>query len=423
MSYTPIHLSKLFRAFEPKDLRAWLVIECPALDDDALWKGKSRKAIKAQVVPVLLSHLDKPACRQLDAHAERIALLADRAGREAWTYMRSKLVEALGAAEVAAIELGGNGYFRALALFRHDPKLFVQVEVVRYADEWRGGKLYSGFQVPKDKTPRFDAVTKATFEAAVDELFQSHGEIVAEHFEQEQEDEDGEARTLHHFHVSLKGLEEFVDTMVDKQIVAGSIFPLNQIRIVYIPADGLLEVYAHDRNHHNDIGRLFAIHVLGESGDITLLPERRYALERLRESTPLPIDPADLLRIDGIDVMEVRFAAGSRGSDFTIKRGSKETRTVYQMAESQFRERDPFKSVNPIFRVRIVIRLRKTGPNEPARKLPIVITLPNRCNIRHRCDGDQRLGERYVRYWGLVVKEEEPADAVPAGLAHTTASS
>lgn len=423
MSYIPIHLAKLFRAIDPKDLRAWLVTECPLLDDDALWKGKSRKAIREQVMPALLKNLDKSTCRQLDTNAERIGLLADRAGCEAWTYMRSKLVDALGAAEVAAIELGGNGYHRALALFRRDPKLFTQVEGVRYTDEWRGGKLYSGYLIPKSKTPLFDAVTKAAFEAKVDELFQSHGEIVAEHFEQEQEDEDGEARTLHHFHVSLKGLEEFVDTMVDKQIVAGSIFPLNQIRIVYIPADGLLEIYAHNRNHHQDIGRLFAIHVLGENGDITLLPERRYALERLRDSTPLPIDPADSLRIDGIDVMDVRFEAGSRGSDFAVKRGSKEPRTVYQMAEAQFRERDPFKSLNPIYRVRIVIRLRKSGPNEPARKLPIVITLPNRCNIRHRCDGDQRLGERYVRYWGLVVKEEGPADAVPAGLAHTAASS
>lgn len=415
------HLAKLFRPLEPKVMREWLVTVCPFLEDDALWDGKTRKEMRDRVLPVIRDQLNKVACRKLDATAERVLLLADRAGQEAWTYMRGKLVAQLGAAEVDAIEGGGNGYYRVLTLLRRDAKLFAEVEGVRYADEWRGGRLYSGFLVSRHKTPQAASPWKEQFETALDALLGANGEIVSEHFEQHQEQDDGEIRTLFHSHVVLKGLEDYYETMIGKEIVAGSIFPLNQIRIVYLSDEGLLEIYAHRRHLRPEIARLFAIHLLGESGDLELVPKRRYALERLRDSTPLPIDPADALRIEAIDVMEARFAAGNKGSDFTLKRGSQEPRTLYQMAAAQFAGRDPFKGLNPITRARIVIRFRKTGPNDSARKLPIVITMPDKCNIRHRSDSDQKLGDKYVRLWGLVV-DEEPPDAIPVGLANTPAA-
>ena len=139
MTMPLVHLSKLFRSLEPKVLRDWLVTECAALDDEGLWQGKTRKEVRDQVLPVILAHLDQPRCRKLEATAERVLLMADRARQEAWTYMRAKLVEKLGPAQVDAIENGGNGFFRSLTLYRRDAGLFAQVEGVRYADEWRGG--------------------------------------------------------------------------------------------------------------------------------------------------------------------------------------------------------------------------------------------------------------------------------------------
>jgi hypothetical protein len=406
---------------DPKVMREWLNRESVVLNDDALWKGKTRKEIRDQVLPVIAAHLDKPECARLEATAERVMLVADQAGQEAWNYMRSKLVEQLGAKPVDAIENGGNSYYRALKLFLVNAGVFGQVEGVRYADEWRGGKLYSGFLAPKGKAPCFDSPVKEDLESAVDALFGSAGEIVSESFEQRQELDDGSERTLFHFHIVHKGLEDNYETIEGREIVSKSIFPANHIRIVYLPDDGLLEIYAHQRNLRRELAKLFAIHILAESGDLELLPERRYALERLRDATPLSVDPVDALRIEAIDVMEVRFETGSKGSGFSVKRGAKDPRSLYSIVASQFIERDPFKCLNPITRVRVVIRLRKTGPTDPARKLPIVITMPNKCNIRHRCDSDQKLGEKYVRYWGLIVDDEEANDAVTAGLAHSAA--
>lgn len=391
MTYPLIHLSKLFRPMDPKLMREWLSQEVAALEDDALWKGKTKKEIRDRVLPVLAGHLDQSECARL------------------------------GAKPVDAIENGGNSYCRALKLFLTDAGVFAQVEGVRYADEWRGGRLYSGFLVPKGKVPCFDSPIKEDLESAIDALFGATGEIVSENFEQWQELDDGNERTLFHFHIVHKGLEDNYETIEGREIVSKAIFPANHIRIVYLPDDGLLEIYSHHRNLRRELARLFAIHVLGESGDLELLPERKYALERLRDATPLPIDPADALRIEAIDVMEVRFETGSKGSGFSVKRGAKDPRSLYSIAASQFMDRDPFKGLNPISRVRIVIRLRKTGPSDPARKLPIVITMPNKCNIRHRCDADQKLGEKYVRHWGLIVDNEDEGDAVTAGLAHTAA--
>jgi len=418
MAVIPVHLTKLFRPLEPKVLRPWLVDECPALDDDALWQAPTRKAVRDQVLPVLTAHLAPAEVRRLDQNAERVALVADRAGREAWDYCRATLVERVGADWVAAVEGGGNGYFRALALLRTDPRLFTQVEGVRATDELRGGRLYSGFRVPKEPALLHVAPVTVAFEAALDQLFDAQGEIVSEPFEQIQEQDDGTERTLWHWHVVHKGLEDDYETLEDKEIVSKAIFPAHHLRLVYLPDEGLLEVYAHQRNLRPEIARLFLIHVLGQSGQIELVPERRYTLERLRDATPLPIAPEDAYRVASAELMEARFAVGGKGSTLTLHRGSKEPRTLYQLAFSAFGERDPFRGLNPITRVRIVLRLRKTGPSDPARSVPIVITLPNACNIRHRCDGDQKLGEKYLRLWGLVLDDKEPApDAIPNGLA------
>jgi hypothetical protein len=272
--------------------------------------------------------------------------------------------------------------------------------------------------MPKAQTPLELTPVMGAFEAALDQLFDAQGEIVSEPFEQIQEQDDGTERTLWHWHVVHKGLEDDYETLEDKEIVSKAIFPAHHLRLVYLPDEGLLEVYAHQRNLHPEIARLFLIHVLGQSGEIELVPERCYTLERLRDATPLPIAPEDAYRVASAELMEARFEAGSKGSDFNVRRGRKEPRTLYQIAASQFGERDPFRGLNPITRVRIVLRLRKTGPSDPARSVPIVITLPNACNIRHRCDGDQKLGEKYLRLWGLVLDDEAPPpDAIPNGLA------
>ena len=124
--------------------------------------GDGIRPDREQVMPVLLTNLDESNRRQVDMIAERIGLLADLAGREAWTPMGPRLSDARVTAEVVT-ERDGNGCHRALARFRRDPKRTVMPRLMALdpsSRQFLPARRHIGFHWVRDKAAHNGCYTR-----------------------------------------------------------------------------------------------------------------------------------------------------------------------------------------------------------------------------------------------------------------------
>lgn len=400
------HATRLAQRAPLDLLREFLVRENEALCNGIPWHREAKEVRAALQMAILnLPRTDRCA---IDELCERIDRMTDEAGVEAINYTHDEIID------IEAFEKLGDQYARSLWLYLRERDNFYRAEDTRYADEYRGtGRIYSAFKGPKKIDIELTEERKGSLLKALAEFFRTPDPVLLDHFVRPRFDlESDEDIELHQFGIQHNGDRQSVETIQqDGDIGLIHFCPANSVKITYEPDDGIVEVFARDRNIRPEIFKLFVRHVLDRDLEVEAVPLQNYALGSLASERDFPIVDPD---IASVRATQLRLRVGAKRSWTGLKLGDGEDRTIYQLARDLYGPNNPLEQAHHIDRAWIVIRFHKQPGQRRARSLPIVITTPNGCNVKSHCDKDRQLAQKYLRLWKLIVADVGD-DAGPRG--------
>jgi hypothetical protein len=408
------HLTRLVQRAPLDLLRQLLAKPGNAFSAEAIWKAdaKQTRAALKDAIPTL------PASerRDFDRVCERIDRMTDEAGAEAINQIRE------GIFEVAAFEALSDQYGRSLWLYLREPENFQRAEDARYADAYRGsGRIYSAFKGPRKVAVNLIDKRRKALLGDLAKLFRTADPILLDHFVRPRTDleHDGEVE-LHQFSIQHNGERQSVETIqADGDVGLVYFCPANSVKVTYEPANGVVEIYARDRNLRPEVFKRFAKHVLDHEVEAQPVPLRNYDIASLAADRYFPlVDP----EIASVRVAQLRLRVGARGSALELKVGDRDARTLYGLAAEMFGDNNPLEQAYRLDQARIVIRFHRLPGQRRAKSLVVVITTPNGCNIKSHTDRDRQLAEKYLRLWGLVEPDEGDNGAEPEGAEELAAA-
>lgn len=140
------------------------------------------QSIVAKNVIQLVDHLSDSDKARLRVDAERVCHMADDIGQAA-------LLSVL--KDQSTFTSLSNGIERSHWVYLNDPDSFRHAEDIRYADQYRHGKNWSGFKVDAGIDLATDSASLATFTAKLKSLFGLGDKVKLELFERTTVDDDG----------------------------------------------------------------------------------------------------------------------------------------------------------------------------------------------------------------------------------------
>jgi len=210
--------------------------------------------------------------------AGRVAALADEPGQNALQNV------VLDRAVFDTLEGANN---RSLWVFLNESDRFRLAEEVRYNDERRRGRSWSGFGVDTDLEVRKDAASVAAFTAAIRERFETPN-VHVDIFDRHRVILDGEECELVQVAVYREGRPE--DTLgfdADRTLSRRIVKPVFEAALTYEAATGVIEVVARTREDRMDLTRFMARDLLGITiEEHQALPLREYDLSMLLQCPP-----------------------------------------------------------------------------------------------------------------------------------------
>jgi len=246
-------------------------------------------------------------------------------------------------------------------------------------------------------------------------LLRTPDPILVDHFIRPRSHIENDADVeLHQFSIQHNGDQQSIET-IQKDGDIGLVYfcPANSIKITYEPANGIVEIFARDRNLRPEVFKLFVKHALGQEVEPEIVPLRNYTISHLMSEPEFAIEDPE---IASVRVSQLRLRVGAKGGALILKVGHRDPRTIYQLAADIFGNNNPLEQAYLIDQVRIVIKLHKLPQQSQAKSIVIAITVPNGCNIKGHTDKDRQLGEKYIRLWGLVEPDEDGISAERASL-------
>jgi len=377
------------RGTPPTFLKSYFELTAPGLVGTIDWNAQLTKLVSQ--VRQGVDRLDAVAQATVRRTAERIGSLADEAGQTAL----------YGVIEDAAILDGlPNGYARSVWAFLNHLTEFRHAEEVRYTDDRRGGRMWSGYSGPPGLTLRRDADAIEAFKVTVRERTRSPNVHIDIFDRNRPRFDEGDAEIVQ-LAVYCEGLPdqhlEFVNGELDRRPRR----PVIEAALTYEPASGAIEVVANDRDTREHYVRLFAKQFLTSEFRQEALPLRQYDLSVLRQPHAFPTDVGD-----GIDTVRVNLLRvvplDSAGERLTIETTRKATGTVWDMAQLRFREQDPLRGGWIVTQAKLTIGFHPAAGARRGVALPITITLPHGCDLKDRTERERMIGAKYLTRWQIV---------------------
>ncbi|MEC7289865.1 MAG: hypothetical protein VXW22_07240, partial [Pseudomonadota bacterium] len=268
--------------------------------------------------------MDEAEKQRVILDAGRVAALADEPGQNALQNV------VLNRATFDTLEGPNN---RSLWVFLNEADRFRLAEEVRYNDERRRGRSWSGFGVDEGLNVKKDPISIAAFTAAIRERFETPN-VHVDIFDRHRVILDGEECELVQVAVYREGRpEDMLGFDADSTLSRRIVKPVFEAALTYEAATGVIEVVAKTREDRMDLTRFMARDLLGITIDEKQqLPLREYDLSMLAQPFDFPTDPAD--GIAGVTVKELRLMdLGDAKERITLESMSGADRTIWQMAE------------------------------------------------------------------------------------------
>ena len=384
-------LSRFVRSIRPQDFQTYLHIRRIAVPDGIDWKAPHNEFATRWLRS--LDQLTDDERDRLTADAERISAMTDEAGQAA--------LLALGdhGQELQAIE---GAYARAHWLFVHAPDAFRRAEEIRYADENRNAlRLWDGFVGPRHRPLRSDAGTDERFRAQLREILKS-GRVVLEPLTRMRGEGDRKARPVEQIAIYNQGLPADDLRFDGETVVAFTHRPVIETVIVYEPESGTIEVIGSVKKLRERIARVFADIKLGVPIPGERLPRRHFELTPLLDpGHALATDPADRIARVGLTMLTLASWYDGLTHRFEIPFEEGASSLHAELAAAYGADNPLLSSLRPIC-ARIDIRFQPLADQRRGKKISMVLSTPNRCNVRGKTEQERLLLEKYLRAWGLL---------------------
>lgn len=116
--------------------------------------------------------------------------------------------------------------------------------------------------------------------------------------------------------------------------------PVVAAALTYEPMTGTVEVAANTKMARDNIVRAFAQNLVDKSTNVAAVPPRRFTLQHLKRPHKFPTDAVDL--IEEVTLRSLRLMPlGREDQRLTLEIGRHSSRSIWEMAQSQFMERNP----------------------------------------------------------------------------------
>ena len=352
-----------------------------------------------------VEHLDLVQHSKIEGMAERIVLIADRAGQEAIATLKDCI------AKIAELQQQPDALNRTLWLFLNEPECFLDAESARFAIEYHASsRIYSGFEGPAGQSIHMDADRLETLKQKIRDTLGIQGDILIDHFMRSRFSDDADEVSLHHLTVAFNAEQNSYDMVVQNRLETRYYIPAKKLHLTYEPASGTIEVYASSiHSARRDLARAFADSVLQAQISGDSIPLREYDLDSLTAPRELPVgdEPALGAKLQMIKFRQDTYRTDERGrqrpvdNTLAIQVDRNDPRTVFDIATEEFGLSDF--ALLAIKQIKIVVQLPKS-PGKRARSIPITITAPNHCSNSGLTEADRQLRDRLLEMWGILVK-------------------
>ncbi|WLQ14323.1 hypothetical protein O5O45_00010 [Hahella aquimaris] len=335
---------------------------------------------------------------RLRVDAERVQQMSDDIGQAA-------LLDAVG--DAAWFKAMASSWDRSLWTFLHEPEKFRQAEDIRYADHYRHGRNWSGYQVEAALVLHVDPVSLDDFKARIKALFGLGEKVKVELFDRTMPDEEGQDIEVVQVMVYQEGLPDaYLEFEEEDSIVSRIRRPVSEHAIIYSPTTGSIEVVAAKRERRDAIVLAFSEHLLKRTAGAAKAPLRRYRLEPLVENAPLDWDLED--GIESVEIVMLKLTDIDQQGRVTLEKSAKGDLVLHEYCHGHFDEYNPVTSTAFIpVQATLSIRFQPEQGSRRGKVLPVKISLPNGCDLRSRTEHERLIGEKYLRRWGLLEEVAE----------------
>ncbi|WP_209428323.1 hypothetical protein [Pararhodobacter sp. SW119] len=342
--------------------------------------------------------------------AGRVAALADEPGQNALqnVVLNRTLFDKLE---------GANN--RSLWVFLREPDRFRLAEEVRYNDERRRGRSWSGFEVEKGCAVRRDPVSVAAFTNAVRDRFATP-HVHVDVFDRHRVILDDQECDLVQVAVYREGRpEDMLGFDANSTLSRRIVKPVFEAALTYETDTGVIEVVANTREDRQDLTAFMARDLLGIDYKEKPIPLREYDVSMLLKPFDFPTDDED--GIEGVTVKELRFMElGERGERITLESMSGAERSIWEMAEKRIGldigSTGRVLSIATeapewvITRARFTIKFRPGPDGGRGKSLTLTVTMPHGCNVKDMTPHERLIGEKYLRRWGILTDSGDIGD-------------
>ncbi len=346
----------------------------------------------AKNVIQLVDHLSDSDQARLRVDAERVCHMADEIGQAA---LLSVVTDQ---ALFASLQ---NGIERSHWVYVNEPESFRHAEDIRYADQYRHSRNWSGYQVEAGIALATDRVSLAAFTDKISSLFGLGDKVKLELFERTMRDEDGNDVDVVQLMVYQEGLPDSYLEFEGEDIVSRIRRPVSEHAVTYAPDAGVIEVVAARGERRDSIAKAFTEDLLKQPAEVDSLPLRRYDLTPLLQDHPLDWDVEDGIESVQVVMMKLEDLAGDGRVQLEVP--ARRTIGFHQYAREYFGEHNPLTSGNFMAtQAQLSIRFHPEIGSNRHKVLPVKITMTNGCDLRSRTEREQLIGEKYLKRWGLL---------------------
>ncbi len=250
----------------------------------------------------LIDHLPPEDQARLRVDAERINHMADEVGQAALLSVVTNPTQ---------LSLMPSALERSRWVYLHQPDKFRHAEDIRYADQYRHGRNWSGYQLPPSLPLHTDPVSLDTFKEKMKSLFGLGDKVKIELFDRTLPDDDGNDVDVVQVMIYQEGLPDaYLEFEGDESIVSRIRRPVLEHAIAYSPETGAVEIVAVRTERRELIAKAFTEDLLKQTFEADKVPLRQYSLYPLLDGQALDWDTDDCIDSVQLVMMKLKDLAG-----------------------------------------------------------------------------------------------------------------
>ncbi len=386
-------LTRLIRNTPGPDLKPYFEDRRVPLPEPVNWNGEP-----AAILPPLLRAVDTLG----EAERERIRTDAGRVDAMASEVGQTAIMAVATLAQWDTMRDIGTLHARALWLLLNDAHRFHQAEHAAFFDNARLGRTWDGFVARPGLTVKRDAAHLEALADKVQGFFREGKKVRVEVFDRTRPDADGNQHHLIQITVYREGMPSGQTIFEGDNLELGLLVyrPVCELAFTYEPSNGVIEVVAQQKPKREDLVKLFAAALLDQTIEGERIPLRQFDLSVFMTEREFPTDPQD--GIVDVRLRLVKFVHHESRNLVTIE-ARNEGETVHAAAQRMFRDRNPFTVGDfDICEVVLAVKFRPDRFSARGKTVAVKLRHPNGCDLKDKTDKERKLGEKYLRLWGVL---------------------